>query len=534
VLFLWFIRWGAHAWAHGSSPFVTHHMNFPAGVNLMWNTAVSLASLAVAPVTARWGATVAYNLLATAAVALSTWCAYLMISRYVTRRWAALAGALVYGFSPFMLAEGAGHLHLMLAFSPPLLFLVLDELLVRQRHRPEVTAAALGLLVAAQVLISEEVAASEVLVAVLALVVLAGLFPAQVAPRAGRALRALVGTAIVAGALLAWPLSVQFFGPQRVNTAQLQPVDTYVSDALGFVVPTSVQQLAPRSWRSAVSDRFTGNGSEWTAYLGVPLLAALATVAVRQWRRPLVKVVTILTVTVAVLSLGPHLHVRGHVTGVPLPWDAVQSVPLVREVLPNRLVLYVDLFAGLLFALFLDTVVAAGGRRARVGGALLASAVFVSLFPRLPYPSSTRPVPAFFTHQGRRLPAGSVALVAPFVVPPFEVDAMLWQVQTGMRYRMPGGYFIGPDRSGRPVFGPLPTTTAAVLTQIQRGGGPVEVSDGLRRTVLADLAHWRVTTVIVGPMPNADATVRFFERVLGRAPSEEGQVSWWPDVSRAS
>ena len=367
VLFLWFIRWGASAWAHGNSPFITHHMNFPVGVNLMWNTAVPLASLAVAPVTARWGATAAYDLLATAAVALSTWCAFLMIARYVPRRSAALAGALVYGFSPFMLAEGAGHLHLMLAFSPPLLFLVLDELLVRQRHRPEVTAAALGLLVAAQVLISGEkggttgaTVASEVLVAALAVIVLAALFPGLVRSRVGHALRALVGTAIVAGALLAWPLSVQFFGPQRVNTAQLQPVDTYVSDALGFVVPTSVQQVAPRSWRSAVSDRFTGNGSEWTAYLGVPLLAVLAMVAVRMWRRPLIKVVTVLTVLVAVLSLGPHLHVRGHVTGIPLPWDAVQSVPLVREVLPNRLVLYVDLFAALLLALFLDSVIDAG------------------------------------------------------------------------------------------------------------------------------------------------------------------------------
>src|SRR5205807_3316785 len=85
--------------------------------------------------------------------------------------------------------------------------------LVRQRHRPEVTSVALGALVAAQVLISEEVAASEVLVGALAVIVLAGLFPAQVRSRVGHAIRALVGTAIVAGALLAWPLSVQFFGP---------------------------------------------------------------------------------------------------------------------------------------------------------------------------------------------------------------------------------------------------------------------------------------------------------------------------------
>jgi hypothetical protein len=341
-------------------------------------------------------------------------------------------------------------------------------------------------------------------------------------------------TAAVATALLAWPLAVQFGGPQRVDTHPLQPRDVYVTDVWGFVVPTSVQQLAPRSLSSEVSVHFTTHGSERTAYLGIPLLVAALVGAIRLWARPLVKLTVALAVAVCVLSLGPHLHVRGHVTGVPLPWYALQSIPLVRDILPNRLMLYADLLIGLLLALFLDSVAAAGGRRTRVGGALLVAAVFLSLCPRLPYPSSSRPVPAFFTRQGRHLPAHAVALVAPFVVPPFKVDAMLWQVQTGLRYRMPGGYFIGPDRSGRPVFGPLPTTTAALLTQIQRGAGPVEVSDGVRRTVLADLAHWGVTTVIVGPMPNADATVRFFERVLGRAPSEEGQVSWWPDVGRAS
>ena len=51
VLFMWFIRWGLYAVIHGNSPFLTHHLNSPAGVNLMWNTAVPLASVVTAPVT---------------------------------------------------------------------------------------------------------------------------------------------------------------------------------------------------------------------------------------------------------------------------------------------------------------------------------------------------------------------------------------------------------------------------------------------------------------------------------------------------
>jgi len=534
VLFAWFIRWGLYAVTHGHGPFLTHHLNYPAGVNLMWNTAVPLASLVTAPVTARFGAVAAYNLLTTAGVALAGWCAYLTISRYVVRRLAAFVGALVYGFSPFVLAQGLGHLHLVLAaLGPPLLFLILDGILVRQRVRPLTAGALLGVLVAAEVLTAEEVAASSLLVAALAAAALVTLFPGEARGRTGHAARALAVTAAVAAALLAWPLAVQFGGPQRVNTHPLQPQDVYVSDALGFVVPTSLQQLAPRSLRSGASDHFTTQGSERTAYLGIPLLFVSALAAVRLWRRPVVKVAAVLAIAVCVLSLGPHLHLRGHVTGVPLPWDAVQSVPLIRDILPNRLMLYVDLLAGLLFALFVDVVMAAS-RRVRLGGGLAVAAVIASLFPRLPYPSAGGAVPIFFRHQARQLPDDTVALVAPWVVPSSDVGAMRWQLEAGMRFRMPEGYFIGPDRAGRPMFGPLPTATAAAMVAIERGAGPQEVPDTLRRAVLADLVHWRVTTVIVGPMPNADATVRFFEQVLGRPPSEVGQVRWWPDVTGAS
>jgi hypothetical protein len=31
---------------------------------------------------------------------------------------------------------------------------------------------------------------------------------------------------------------------------------------------------------------------------------------------------------------------------------------------------------------------------------------------------------------------------------------MTWQALADMRYRMPGGHFVGPDTQGRPKFGP--------------------------------------------------------------------------------
>ena len=78
---------------------VSHHLNYPDGVNLMWNTSLPLPGLLLAPVTATWGPVLSFNLLVLA-YGLSAWCAYLAIRRFVPGHLAAAVGGLVYGFSP--------------------------------------------------------------------------------------------------------------------------------------------------------------------------------------------------------------------------------------------------------------------------------------------------------------------------------------------------------------------------------------------------------------------------------------------------
>ena len=48
---MWFLRWVPTAIERGLDPFVTHQMNAPTGVNLMWNAWAPLIGLALAPVT---------------------------------------------------------------------------------------------------------------------------------------------------------------------------------------------------------------------------------------------------------------------------------------------------------------------------------------------------------------------------------------------------------------------------------------------------------------------------------------------------
>jgi hypothetical protein len=92
AIFLWFLRWVPFALEHGHDLLVAHHLNYPDGVSLMWNTSVFLPGLLLAPLTARFGPVLTFNVLLVLADGLSAWCAYLAIRRFVPGHLAAAAG----------------------------------------------------------------------------------------------------------------------------------------------------------------------------------------------------------------------------------------------------------------------------------------------------------------------------------------------------------------------------------------------------------------------------------------------------------
>ncbi len=530
-LFAWFLKWDQFALAHGHDPLVSRYLGVPDGVNLMWNTSVLLPGVLLAPVTAAFGPVLTYNLLVTLGVALSAWCAYLALRRYVDSDLAAGAGGLLYGFSPYMLGHAYGHLHLILAFGPPLMLALLDEILVRRRAAPVKAGALLGVLAAVQLLVAEELLASELLVATMALALLVVLHARRVRAHAGHAARALGVAAAVFAVLVAVPLAVQFLGPQHPH-GTIQTPGVAVTDLANLVVPTRLQRFAPARALS-ISNHFTSNPTEWDGYLGLPLLLLLAGTTVSLWRRPLVRFASVLALGIVVLSLGPRLHVGGHVTRVHLPWRAVEALPVLDNMLPNRLMLYVYLLAGLLVALFADAALRSrDGRRVALATATLVIAL-VPLVPRLPFPATAAGTPGFFTSGDvRRVPVGSVALVAPFPRYPPTVDPMLWQATAGMRYRMAGGYFVGTDRTGRAIFGVVGTTLSQSIEAVQNGGRPPTLTRTMRARLLGTLRAWNVRTVIVGPMRHQAALLAFYALLLGRPPARvDGVLAWW-DVDR--
>src|SRR5664280_1684170 len=162
---VWFLRWIPFALTHAHNPFFTTFGNYPFGVNLLTNTSVPLLGLVGAPVTLLFGPTASYNLWCTVALAGSATAGYLFARRWTSWRPAAWVCGLLYGFSPYEVAQShGGHLNLTFAVFPPLILLATHEVVVRRQRAPLTAGVVLGLLVVAQFFVSSEVLASTLVV----------------------------------------------------------------------------------------------------------------------------------------------------------------------------------------------------------------------------------------------------------------------------------------------------------------------------------------------------------------------------------
>ena len=551
--FMWFLAWYPHALGHGLNPFFTDFGDYPAGANLLWDTGLPLVSVVLWPVTATFGVVVAYNVMVTAALALSAWCGFLLLRRYVRSPLAAGAGGLLYGFSPYMFAQSLAHPQMTMAFLPPLILLLLDEILRVQRRSPVLLGAALALLSTAQFFISEEVLVITGLGAVVLLVTACALWPGEVAPR----LRYAAGALAVAGGLfavaMAWPVAYQLFGPQHI-TGNPHQQNVYVSDLLNFWVPTQIQWLAPAG-ALRISARFMGNVSEWGAYVGVPLTLLLGFTAVRHWSNGWVRLAVLSGSVLAILSLGMTVHVAGSVKawlpvftvslaflllpgGVPGralvlltfgAWFALWRMPFLSSLISARLTLLVYLMAGLVVAVLVDWLISVDRRRLALGAGALVLAL-VPLVPRLPYTATSFQTPAFFAPGGQvsRIPEGSVALVAPLVTWD-DVDSVRWQATSDMRFRMPAGYLFSPAPPPRISWDPTPpSVTTNTLIAVRYGSTPPLGDPAIRSAIRAQLAAWHVRSVVVGPMVNQDAVLAVLTWALDRPPElVQGVYVWW-------
>jgi hypothetical protein len=207
-----------------------------------------------------------------------------------------------------------------------------------------------------------------------------------------------------------------------------------------------------------------------------------------------------------------------------------------RDLLPSRYSIIVALLAGLLVALFLETV-GRGPLWVRLSGWALAAVSLIALLPHVPYTSSVTDAPLAFQDQrvchatGR--PKPTVA-----VLPVTSQSVQLWQEQADFCFNNPGSALLGGYawHFGSYVlaaFGPSPSLPLVQVSQDVDGGLPVPpVTPAIRLAVADELAHPQVDAIAVGPMNDQRRLVDWLTAVIGSPPRVIGGTYIWTLIHR--
>ncbi|HUL28395.1 MAG TPA: hypothetical protein VLW44_21760 [Streptosporangiaceae bacterium] len=535
----WFIAWPAYAISHGHSLLYTTWVHVPGGMNLLDNTSVLALGVALSPVSWLFGPVTALNVALTLAPPLSALSMYGCLRRALgAGRPAAFLGGLLFGFSPYMMRNEAFN-HLQVTFLPllPLIFLCCYELAVAQQGSWWRWGAGLGLAVTAQFFVGVEMLTITVFMTgiALALASLAALVRGSLAGKLPFAWRGFLLAGLVAGALLAYPAWYALAGPRHIRGAVWSAV---TANGLG-------QQLFPVRQRDLAVIGYLGHGGTRGAYLGILALVVVA-VAVAVLRRPLVVLCAILLVTAMWLSLGSkHLAISqgGQPSWLPLPWRALDGWPILKNITPANFSVVAVWCIAVAGTLLLDRVWrTAAAPAARVAAAAAVSAALVIpwlLAWPLPFTTTGVRAPAAVSRLEARLPAGAVVLFYPFPSS-YQDQALVWQLEDGMRYRLVGGRGIVAGGDGSADHGFTPGTPEGTMTALTTPlvthavmALPPMPAPGAIRSFRVAMRAWGVTNVVMTPGGRDPAYARkWLSAALGTAPQREEGIWVWNDVQQ--
>jgi hypothetical protein len=542
--FEWVLTWTAHALAHGADPFFTSAMNAPLGVNIAANTGITLAGVVLTPVTLLAGASASFLVTLTVNLAATAYAWFWFFDRHTARsRGASIVAGALCGFGPGMMAHANSHLNFTAQFLIPILLWRLMRLCRTGSIRDGVIA---GLLATAQYSLGAELLFFTGTGVAVYAVAVAWQRP-RIARRIARRIAGPLGAGIlVAACLLAFPLWMQFFGPQTYHGTGF--ADLNVNENLLAFGAYGHQSLAGALGAWA---KLSLNVAEENTFFGVVLLILVVATMVRMWRNgPAEGAVTIraLSITglvIVVLSLGSRPRFARWTIHVDLPWAALSHLPFFDSALPGRFALLLTPIVAYLLAVEIDQVrdrwraLPEARRRNR----LLRRAALVGVLavgPILPVPldvATRSPLPRFFTSGEWRqwVPDGRTVVT----VPPSTTaspDGQRWQTATDFGFAIDGGYFLGPGTDGRSHVGPVPTPTYTLLKEVSSTGVTRPVTDADRSRADADLRFWNAGLIVL-PDPRdgvGDAWSQYYPAVRSTAIALFGpgrhvdDVTLWP------
>ncbi|GAA2845375.1 glycosyl transferase [Actinoplanes cyaneus] len=534
AFFEWMLAHGARVLTDGVYPFFSDRMNYPDGVNMMANTSVLAVSLPLTPITLAFGPHVAFNVFLTGALSLTGVSWYLVLSRrVVASRLAAWVGALFAAFAPSMIAHATGHPNIVSQFLVPLI--IWRTLELRVPGRAVRNGLLLGGLLVWQAFINLEILLMTAIgVGVFCLVM--GLVRHR--RHRGEVLAFLRGLTIAAAvtiAALAYPLSVQFFGPQSYQGLSVY-VRSFGSD-LGSFTAYSTHSVAGNP---LVPLTLAQNPSEQNAFFGWGLVVLFF--GLMLWLRRSAAVLTLgfLALLFGAMSLGPRIYLDGKDTGVPGIWAFLHHLPVLNSAVPTRWAMAIAPIVGIVLALgcqrAADQVRTQPHTRGPIRVAMI-TAVAMALVPLVPVQLTTvkmDPVPEFVTSGAWRQYVDDNHTVVTLPLPDnFYSDPLRWSAYTKQDMRIAGGYALLPNQDPQDpadrtaAFAPPWRPTSGLMASIRRGNPTPDVTDARREMTLADLRYWKAGVVVLTPQTRDIEMLRTMSDLLGFRPTWTGGVWMW-------
>lgn len=522
--FEWALVHATRIFTHGENPLFTTQLNAPNGVNMMANTGLLGLTVPLVPVTLLFGPAVAFTVMLTGGLAATAWAWYHVLSRHIVGCWpAGLVGGLFAGFAPGMVDQVNGHPDLVNQFLIP--FIVWRAITLRRLR----DGVVLGLLVTWQAFLNEELLLQTGLAVAIFVVVYAVFRPAEVRARVRPFLAGLAAAVLTAGALLAYPLWFQFFGPQSYRGLPAIVLG-YGTDVRAFAAFAESSLV-----RHGASHSSYGGPPEENTFFGAPLLIAVGLMVVWLWRRRVaVRALTVVALVFAVLSLGQTVKVGGHIVLQHGPMSLLDHVQLFDSVVPTRFGLALIPVIAILLAFSVDAAATTSHAWLRYGWTLV---LVAALLPIAPWPvlaARARPVPGFFTSgQWRQyVPDDESVFAVDSVFWTGSFTTMDWDDATGQDYRMVGGYFLGPFEHGPGNYGPPLRPTAELLINIVQYGASTRITAAQRAAFRADVRYWDAAIVVLSPdAPHYDQLRNVLDQLTGHpALQVPGALLW--DVRR--
>src|SRR6266571_187223 len=442
IQFLWTLYWWPYAISHHINPFFSTFIWHPYGTDLSLAPAsVPGASFIALPITLIFGPVASYNLLIIVGSALSAFFTFL-ITNYLTKSLkAGVIAGLLFGFSTYQFVQ-VTHLHVELTFLLPLigyLFVLFWEKKIQSRA----FILLVGLCLTLQYLFAIEVFVTLTFFICISCIIFLLVYPEHC--------KKLIHFSIhLAGAYV---FCIMILSPfiymairNGIPTNHLNSAVFFSIDPLNFIIPTTSTYIGANAF-AHLSSTFFGSIFENSGYLGIPALVIILMYSVTYWHEKMTKVLFFTLLCFMILSLGPTLHIAGYST-LTLPAYYLNKLPVINQLLPERLTVYVFFVASLLIGLWAGKNLTSlrTGRKDLTLSFKYMLIVFTLLFifPNVRGGTARTDItiPYFFTSgiYKNYIQRGDNVLFLPYAG---SGDSMLYQEYTNMYFNLAEGY-VGP------------------------------------------------------------------------------------------